>query len=184
MAELIIRPLLPGETELFLSYPFPRQPELWETARDYRALLATGEYRPEHSWVAIRDGVVVARACWWTGRDEKRPSSLDWIEAAPGPEQVELATRLIQVAHQTMRNDKGKRPDCHLFFPPGWRDKPALRTACQARLRAAQNAGLALFVERFTYAWSAGRDGLPTRSDRLDFRPAEDSEMLPALRQC
>jgi hypothetical protein len=29
MPELTIRPLQPGETELFLSYPFPRQPELW-----------------------------------------------------------------------------------------------------------------------------------------------------------
>lgn len=183
MSKLIIRPLQPGETELFLSYPFPRQPELWETARDYRALLATGEYRPEHTWVAIRDGVVVARACWWTGQEDKYPASLDWIEAEPGPQQVELGTRLVLAAHQTMRNEEGARPDCHLFLPPGWRDRPEVRPAAEARLQTAQNAGLTLFVERYSYAWSAERDGLPPRSDRLEFRPADDAEMLAALRQ-
>ncbi|GLQ57193.1 GNAT family N-acetyltransferase [Devosia nitrariae] len=183
MTELVIRPLRPGETELFLSYPFPRQRELWETGRDHAALLASGEYRPEHTWVAIRDGIVVARACWWTGQGDERPASLDWIEAEPGPQQVELATRLLLAAHETMRNDEGKRPDCHLFLPPGWRDNEALRVAGEARLQAAQNAGLTLFVERFSYRWSAERDGLPARSDRLEFRPAEDSQMLAALRQ-
>ncbi len=83
MTELIIRPLRAGETDFFLSYPFPRQPELWETARDYAALVATGEYRPEHTWVAIRDGIVVARACWWAGPDDEHPAALDWLEAEP-----------------------------------------------------------------------------------------------------
>jgi len=183
MSELVIRPLRSGETELFLSYPFARQPALWETARDYEALLATGEYRPEHTWVAIRDGVVVARACWWTGQDDERPAALDWLEATPGPQQVELSTSLLLRAHEQMRNDEGRRPDYHLFLPPGWRDDPAVRPAAEARLQAAQNAGLAPFVERFSYAWSAERDGLPPRSRRLEFRPADDAQILAALRQ-
>ena len=183
MSALTIRPLQPGETELFLSYPFPRQPELWETARDYKALLATGEYRPEHTWVALRDGIVVARACWWTGPEDERPAALDWLEAEPGAQQVELGTALLLAAHETMRNDDGGRPDYHLFLPPGWRDRPAIRTAADARLQTAQNAGLELFVERYLYAWSAERDGLPKRSDRLEFRPADDAQMLAVLRQ-
>lgn len=183
MSDLIIRPLQPGETELFLSYPFPRQPELWETARDYPALLASREYRPEHTWVAMRDGVVLARACWWSGREDERPAALDWLEAEPGPHQVELGTKLLLAAHQTMRNDDGARPDYHVFLPPGWRDHPAVRAAAEARLQAAHNAGLIPFVERFSYAWSAERDGLPARSDRLQFRPADDAQMLAALRQ-
>ena len=65
MPQLTIRPLAGGETDLFLSYPFPRVPGIWETRRDYEALLAKRQYRPEHTWVAIEDGVVVARACWW-----------------------------------------------------------------------------------------------------------------------
>jgi hypothetical protein len=183
MSELTIRPLRPGETELFLSYPFSRQPELWETARDYAALLASGEYRPEHTWVAIRDETVVARACFWAGPGDECPAALDWLEAEPGLWQVDLGTRLLLAAHETMRNDEGMRPDYHLFLPPGWRDKPAVRRAAEARLQTAQNAGLKLFVERYSYAWSAERDGLPERSDRLFFRAADDAQMLAALRQ-
>lgn len=183
MSELIIRPLRPGETELFLSYPFRREPELWETARDYAALLATGEYRPEHTWVAIRGGVVVARACWWCGPEDERPAALDWLEAEPGPRQVDLGTRLLLVAHERMRNDEGARPDYHLFLPPGWRDRPTIRTWAEARLQTARNAGLTPFVERFEYNWLAERDGLPVRSVRLEFRPADDAQMLEVLRR-
>ena len=60
MSDLTIRPLQRGETEVFSSYPFGRVPGLWESERDYAALLAAGEYRPEHTWVAIREDVVVA----------------------------------------------------------------------------------------------------------------------------
>lgn len=184
MAEdLIIRPLQPGETELFLSYPFPRQPALWESRRDYRALVAAKAYRPEHSWVAIQDGVVVARACFWTGPDDRQPYSLDWLEARPGPEQIELGTKLLLEAHKTMRNQEGRRPDYHLFLPPGWRDDPQVRVAAEARLQTARNAGLELFVERYSYRWSAESDGLPARSERLKFRPADDGQMLAVLGQ-
>lgn len=180
---LIIRPLQPGETELFLSYPFPRQPELWETQRDYKALLASRAYRPEHTWVAIRDGVVVARACFWTGLQDQRPYSLDWLEAKPDPEQIDLGTQLLLKAHETMRNEDGRRPDYHLFLPPGWRDHPTIRIAAEARLQTARNAGLELFVERFSYRWSAERDGMPARRGRLEFRAADDAQMLVVLRQ-
>jgi ribosomal protein S18 acetylase RimI-like enzyme len=183
MPELIIRPLRQGETPLFLSYPFARQPGMWETARDYEALLASNQYRPEHTWVALEDGVVVARACFWAGREDKQPVSLDWLEAEPGHRQVELGTMLLRTAHQTIRNAGGKRPDYHLFMPPGWRDDPALRAAGEARLATAQNAGMAPFVERFTYRWSAEQDGLPPRSERLAFRPADDAQVLAVLRQ-
>lgn len=183
MSALTIRPLQPGETELFLSYPFPREPGLWETARDYSELLAANQYRPEHTWVALRDGIVVARACFWAGREDKHPVSLDWLEAEPGPQQVELGTALLREAHRTIRNADGKRPDYHLFMPPGWRDHPGQRRAAEARLQTAQNAGMQPFVERYTYRWSAERDTLPPRSERLEFRPADDAQILAALRQ-
>ncbi len=183
MPELTIRPLEPGETKLFLSYPFPRVPDLWETNRDYEALLATREYRPEHSWVAIEDGTVVSRACWWCGPEDEKPAALDWLEAMPGPRQVELGTKLLLAAHETMRNNEGKRPDYHLFLPPDWRKQPPIRSWTEARLRAAENAGLAPSVERHSYRWSAKTDGLPPRGTRLTFRPAHDAAMLAALRQ-
>lgn len=183
MPELVIRPLQPGETGLFLSYPFARTAGMWETARDYEVLLASGEYRPENTWIALRDGIVVARACFWAGRDDRFPVSLDWLEAEPGPQQVTLSTALLRAAHQTIRNADGKRPDYHLFMPPGWRDDPTLRAAGEARLEAARNAGLVPFVERYTYRWSGAQDGLPPRSGRVTFRPADDAEVLDVLRR-
>ena len=183
MPKLILRPLEPGETDLFLSYPFARVPDLWETDRNYEALLATRQYRPEHTWVAIEDNVVVARACWWCGSDDEKPAALDWLEAMPGPRQVELGTQLLLAAHETMRNEEGKRPDYHLFLPPGWRDQPAIREWADARMRAAENAGLKLFVERYSYRWSAEKDGLPERGTRLEFRTADDAAVLPVLRR-
>jgi ribosomal protein S18 acetylase RimI-like enzyme len=183
MPRLTIRPLAAGETNLFLSYPFPRLPDVWETRRDYAALLAKQQYRPAHTWVAIEDGVVVARACWWCGLEDERPAALDWLEAMPGPRQVELGTALLLEAHKAMRNTEGRRPDYHLFLPPGWRDNPMVRAWAEARLQTAQNAGLTLFVERHTYRWSAAKDGLPPRGSRLEYRQADDAQMLAALRR-
>jgi len=182
MPELTIRPLGPAETDLFFSYPFFRIPGWWETERDYAALLAANEYRPEHTWVAIRDGVVVARACWWAGREDELPMALDWLEAEPGPQQVELATVLLETAHKAMRNAAGRHPDYHLFLPPDWQERPDLKAAIEARLQAARNAGLTRTVSRWNYRWLAEREGLPPRSTRLVFQPADDGAMLPALR--
>ena len=183
MPDLTIRPLQPGETKLFLSYPFPRVPGLWETNRDYEALLATRQYRPEHTWVAIENNAVVGRACWWCGTDDTRPMALDWLEAMPGPRQVELGTQLLRAAQETMRNEEGKRPDYHLFLPPGWREQPAIRDWADARMDAAENAGLKLFVERYSYRWSAAKDGMPGRGTRLEYRTADDAAILAVLRQ-
>src|SRR5690606_15398711 len=95
----------------------------------------------------------------------------------------ELGTGLLRKAHETMRNDEGRKPDYHLFLPPGWRDDAMVRVAAEARLQTARNVDLALFVERYSYRWSAEQDGLPDRSDRLEFRPADDAQMLVVLRQ-
>lgn len=183
MSDLTIRPLQRGETEVFSSYPFGRVPGLWESERDYAALLAAGEYRPEHTWVAIREDVVVARACWWAGPEDERPAALDWLEAEPGPHQVQLGTRLLLAAHVQMRNDKGARPDYHLFLPPAWRNHPKIKAAAEARMETARNAGLRPFVERLSFRWSASQNPTPKGSDRLRFRTADDAQMLPALRR-
>lgn len=183
MPQLTIRPLKPGEADLFLSYAFPRVAELWETRRDYAGLLAKRQYRPEHSWVALENGVVVGRAAWWTGQEDAHPAALDWLEAMPGPRQVEIGSAILAVAHGTMRNEDGRRPDYHLFMPPGWREVPHLREAGEARLAAARSGGLTPFVERFTYRWSAAKDGLPPRGTRLSYRGASDAEIVSTLRR-
>jgi hypothetical protein len=183
MHELEIRPLDLDETDLFYSYPYETIPEVGYEARvSYSERLERGEYRPEHTWVAIRDGRVLARAAWWTGPNDERPASLDWLEAAPGPEQVELASLLLQAAHARMRNADGERPDYHLLVPTDWKQRPQIRRAAQARIAAATNAGLKPFVERLSYRWSPTSDGLPERTSRLHFAPADDDAFLPVLR--
>ena len=183
MNRLEIRPLRAGETDLFLSYPYPSTPEVgYEARRSYAELAGRNEYRPEHTWVALRDGAVVARAAWWTGPDDELPEALDWLEAAPGPDQVELGTLLLSAAHQVLRNADGERPDYHLLLPPDWQARPDVVAAADFRIAAAANAGLQLFVERLSYRYLPKADGLPPRSERLVFRPADDADMLLALR--
>ena len=183
MKGLEIRPLNVGETDLFLSYPYPSTPEVgYEVRRSYAELAARNEYRPEHTWVALRDGVVVARAAWWTGPDDEQPEALDWLEAAPGAGQVELATRLLLAAHAVVRNADGERPDYHLLLPPDWRDRPDVAAAADFRFAAAANAGLQPFVERLSYRYQPKADGLPPRSERVTFRHTNDAELLLVLR--
>ncbi len=183
MNDLEIRPLRSGEEHLFTAYPWPTVPEVGYEARiSYAERSARNEYRPEHTWVAIRDGAVVARAAWWAGPTDDLPGALDWLEAAPEPDQQELATALLRAAHERVRNADGDLPDYHLLLPPDWKERPEIRAAAEYRLAAATDAGLKPFVERISYRWSAQTDGLPERGDRLRFEPADDAAFLPALR--
>ena len=72
MTDLVVRPLVAGEEELFLSFIEPVQVGVELLGRDYRELLTLGQCRPEWTWVALRGERVVARAAWWAGpRDDK-----------------------------------------------------------------------------------------------------------------
>ncbi len=183
MDELEIRSLSPGEADLFHAYPHPTTPEVGYEARiNFDERLQSGEYRPEHTWVAIRDGVVVARAVWWTGPNETHPVALDWLEAVPGPEQARLGALLLQAAHVRMRTAAGERPEYHLLLPVDWRERADIRRAAEARIESAASSGLRPFVERFSLRWTQAADGLPERTTRLRFAEADDDAFLPALR--
>lgn len=110
------------------------------------------------------------------------PGSLDWLEAAPGPDQVELATAVLRAGLEHIRNEDGERPDYHLLLPPDWQSRPEIRAAAEFRMTAAANVGLRPFVERLSYRWSAATDGLPPRTTRLRFEGADDAALLPVLR--
>lgn len=64
MTDLVVRPLVAGEEELFLSLTEPALVGVQSIGRDYRELTQLRQYRPEWTWVALRDERVVARAAW------------------------------------------------------------------------------------------------------------------------
>lgn len=163
MSDLVIRPLVAGETPLFNSFADPGLVGRAIIGTTYSMVADGGEYRPEWTWVALRDGVVVARAAWWAGADDAEPKALDWFDFADG--EAEAGVSLLRTAPLYGEYD--------LLLPPGWRGEPQVLAAAQARIDAAVESGLKLLVERYRYVWTAG-DPLPGRTGRLEYRPVPD----------
>ena len=165
MTDLVIRPLAAGEEPLFDSLADPGLVGPGASGRRYSDGIARGTYRPANTWVALRNGVVVARAAWWGRPDQGTPAVLNWFDftdqdaavqllrAAPGPAEYSLA------------------------LPPGWRDQPAVAEAARARITAAEAVGMTLLVERYGYRWTPAC-GLPARPGRLEFRPEPDDDVI------
>jgi len=175
MSNLVIRPLREAEADLFLSLA-DSLPDSDLVGRswagvDFRESLTKRHYRPEWTWVALRDGVVVARAAWWGGPDDTEPHLLDWYDFTDA-----------DAGEQLLRN-AGPRTDFCLVVPPGWRDSPEVRHAATTRIEAAQRAGMRPLVERLHYTWTP-KVGLPPDPGRLVFRAEPDDEViLDALRR-
>lgn len=172
MTDLVIRPLHAGEEALFLSMPGPGWDTITPAGRDYRALVSAGQYRPEWTWVALRGGLVVARAAWWGGPGDDKPLTLDWFDVGgnPGAGAALLSAAPFHCEYS-------------LTLPPGWRERPQARHAADSRIAAAEQAGMRLLVERLHYTWTPAA-GLPERPGRLVFRPEPDDEViLGILRQ-
>ncbi|GAA3556014.1 GNAT family N-acetyltransferase [Amycolatopsis ultiminotia] len=164
MTDLVIRPLGAGEEHLFTEFP--------GTDRVGRALLGgPPELRPEWTWVALRAGVVVARAAWWAGPGQDTPASLDWFDFTD----FDAAVALLRTAPW--------RVEYPLFAPPGWREDPAVAREVRSHLQVAEAAGMELLVERYRYAWTP-ESGLPPRPGRLEFRPEPaDARILEVFGQ-
>ncbi|MPZ86258.1 MAG: GNAT family N-acetyltransferase [Actinophytocola sp.] len=167
MTDLVVRPLVAGEEELFLSLVEPALVGIQSTGRDYRELIALGQYRPEWTWLALRDGRVVARAAWWGGPDDDKPLALDWLDFLDG--EAGAAVEILRTA--------GIDTEYCLVLPPRWRDDPAARKAGEARIEVAERAGMRRFVERLRYTWTPAA-GLPDRPGRLRFAPEPDDDKV------
>lgn len=167
---LELRPLTAGEEHLFLSITEPALVGIQAFGRDYLETVALGQYRPEWTWVALRDGTVVARAAWWAGPDDDAPKALDWLDFLDGED--EAAVDLIRKA--------GFDAEYCLLLPPRWRDRPDVRAAGERRIDVAKRAGMSPFVERLRYRWTPD-DGLPPRPGRLVFREEPDDERIFAV---
>ncbi|MCW2873040.1 GNAT family N-acetyltransferase [Actinacidiphila oryziradicis] len=171
MTDLVIRPLTAGESHLFTSLPDPGLVGRAAFGQTYAAIDEGGGYRPEWTWVALRDDAVVARAAWWAGPDDDKPLALDWFDFIDG----DAAVQLLRTAPLHAEYD--------LLLPPGWRDTPDVRGAAQARIDAAIAAGMNPLVERYRYTWTP-ECGLPEQPGRLEFHPEpDDAVILDVLRR-
>lgn len=164
--DLVIRPLVAGEQDLFHTLTTSVDPRVYAAERDYDKLCALGEYRPEWTWVALRDGQVVGRAVYWGGPADTEPVALDWLDFGTD---TAVGAALLRAAPF--------RVEYNIDLRPGWQDEPDLRAAVDARVAAASAAGMRPLVERLGYLWTPD-DGLPERPGRLEFRPEQDDDVL------
>ncbi|MEV4442066.1 GNAT family N-acetyltransferase [Streptomyces sp. NPDC049577] len=166
-AALVVRPLTEHDAALFTSLPSPGLVGREAFGQSYGFVHEGGEYRPEWTWVALRGDRVVARAAWWGAPDDEAPVALDWFDFAEGEQ--EAAVQLLRTAPL--------RAEYSLMVPPGWRDRPDVRAAADARTAAAVAAGMRPLVERFRYEWTPAC-GLPERPGRLEFSPEPDDGLI------
>ncbi|WP_328448079.1 GNAT family N-acetyltransferase [Amycolatopsis sp. NBC_00438] len=165
MTDLVVRPLEAGEETLFTSLPDPGLVGRKLLGKDYAEMARRGEYRPGWSWVALRDGVVVARAAWWAGPDDEEPIALDWFDFTD----LDAAVQLLTTAPF--------RAEYSLTTPPAWQDDPDVAHEVTIRVEAAEKAGYRKLVERYRYCWTP-ENGLPGKPGRLEFRPEPDDDAI------
>ncbi|GIJ34391.1 acetyltransferase [Micromonospora sediminimaris] len=175
MTDLVIRPLVAGEEELFDSMTDPL-PQLRQIS--YADGIAGGGYRPEHTWVALRTDRVVGRAAWLL-----LPGSVGepWLERfdldlAPATEAASaVGAALLRTAHAALGGPKVY----YAALPAYWRRQPEVRSVAEAMMAAARLAGLVERGERIRFSWAGGP--LPAPSGRFSFRPAADAAEINAL---
>ncbi|MGW4308051.1 GNAT family N-acetyltransferase [Streptomyces californicus] len=174
MTDLVIRALTTSDAHLFHALQDASLVGRGAFGHRYVPVAEGGEYRPDWTWVALRDDTVVARAAWWAAPDDTAPVALDWFDFADGEE--EAGAELLRRSPL--------RAEFSLLVPPGWRKMPEVRAAAEARIDAARAAGMEVLVERYRYEWTPDCP-LPERPGRLTFRPEpDDAVILDVLRRC
>jgi ribosomal protein S18 acetylase RimI-like enzyme len=186
MSALVIRPIGPDEVDRFTSFadasPLGLKPPL------AMYLNGLGQwYRPEWSWVALRDGQVVARVAFSGPPDAKLPVVMGSLEIGTRPDRVETGLALVRTAYAAMTGGgtgEGGRPEYRQFLPVDWHEHAGMRAAVADQRRVARLAGLRFLVERVELRWTAESGAaLPPRPGRLRFRPVgDDAEVLAVVR--
>jgi ribosomal protein S18 acetylase RimI-like enzyme len=186
MSAPVIRPIGPDEVDLFTSFtdasPLGLKPPL--------AMYLDGLhqwYRPEWSWVALRDGQVVARVAFSGPPDAELPLVMGSLEIGTRPDRVETGVALVRTAYGAMTGGgtgEGGRPEYRQFLPVHWHEHAGMRAAVADRRTVARLIGLRFLVERVELRWPAEPGAaLPPRPGRLTFRPVgDDDEVLAVVR--
>jgi RimJ/RimL family protein N-acetyltransferase len=173
MTALTVRPATADELELVLSIPS-------DTPYDLRAGWATGEYRPEWTWLALAGDELLARAVWWGWPDAGSPILMESLDLPDTPDQVDIGSALVAAGMAALVPPGGERLVTLTAPGAGWRTDPG---PTAARVAAVENAGLTLLVERFTFWWNEG-DPVPPPSTRLVHRPVDPAELVDVVARC
>ncbi|MGW5558158.1 acetyltransferase [Micromonospora sp. NPDC003944] len=169
MTDLVIRPLVAGEENLFDSMPDPL-PQLRQVA--YADGVAGGGYRPENTWVALRAGRLVGRAAWLLPPGAVGAPWLDRFDLDAEPE---VGAELLRAAHEAL----GGPGLYYAALPAHWRRRPEVLAVVRAPMEAALLAGLVEQGERLRCSWTG--TPLPASSGRFEFRPPTHLAEINAL---
>jgi ribosomal protein S18 acetylase RimI-like enzyme len=182
----VVRPIGPDEIDLFTSFADTSPLGLKPPPEQYLDGLHSW-YRPEWSWVALREGEVVARVAFGGPPDAALPLVMGSLEIGTRPDRVETGAALVRAAYAAMTGggtgDDG-RPEYRQFLPVDWHEHAGMRAAVGDRRTVARLAGLRFLVERVELRWTAGSGGVPPpRPGRLAFRPVtDDAEVVAVVR--
>ncbi|MGW5876122.1 GNAT family N-acetyltransferase [Nocardiopsis terrae] len=149
------------------------------TRDQYDAEAADSRYRPEWTWIAEREGRVLARALWWGFPDGTHPLALNCLSTAADVEDpVALAAELLAAGHRAF-TDAGARelPDLHLKLPVGWRGRTDVVRALEWRREAAHRAGLGAENERLRFEWTPDI-AVAAPEGRIVYTPEPDDDVF------
>jgi GNAT superfamily N-acetyltransferase len=182
----VVRPIGPDEVDLFTSFADASPLGLKPPLELYLDGLGRW-YRPEWSWVALRDGEVVARVAFSGPPEAALPFAMGSLEIGTRPDRVAIGEALVRTAYAAMTGGgagEGGRPEYRQFLPVDWHEHAGMRAAVADRRRVAHLTGLRFLVERVELCWTAASGAvLPPRPGRLAFRPVgDDAEMLAVVR--
>jgi ribosomal protein S18 acetylase RimI-like enzyme len=186
VSALVVRPIGPDEIDLFTSFADASPLGLKPPLATYLDGLHQW-YRPAWSWVALRDGQVVARVAFSGPPEAELPLVMGSLEIGTRPDRVATGVALVRTAYAAMTGGgtgEGGRPEYRQFLPVDWREHAGMRAAVADRRRVARLAGLRLLVERVELRWPAELGAaLSPRTGRLAFRPVgDDAEVLGVVR--
>ncbi|MGW1342576.1 GNAT family N-acetyltransferase [Kribbella sp. NPDC002412] len=146
------------------------------TLERYREYIEAGYYRHDWTWVVEDDGKIRALAIWWGAPDEDHPFSVDGLYYVGDGDPVPVWTALIEHT-LAVRPADAEPPEYHFFLDSDWQDDPDVVAGLDSRSRAAAAAGLTEITDRLRYEWKPSY-GLPERSTRLRFEPADDEAFV------
>ena len=147
----------------------------------YREYVAAGYYKHDWAWVVEENGTIQALAIWWGLPGENHPYSIDGLYYAGDGDPVPVWTELLKYAVASRPAD-AEPPEYHFFLDSDWQDDPEVVTALQVRSEAAAAVGLTGITDRLRYEWKP-EYGLPERSTRLKFEPADDEAFVDVFRR-